>query len=390
VAEPVGLVGFSRDAVVVGGCGHVGLPLAIAFASRGARVAIYDVSGRAVAAVAAGTVPYHEPAAAPALRRALTAGTLTVTSDPAVIGTAEHVVITVDGPVAAGTWARYLTDGQLLVLRSTVPPSGTARLEKLCADLGLDVDVAYCPERIAEGRAMTELFELPQLVGGRTERGQERASRLFRTLTPVTVCMSPEEAELAKLFANAWRYVSFGTANQLYAIANDLGLDYEHIRQCMSLGYERAAALPRAGFAGGPCLPKDTGLLATAQSGFSIGQAAAAANEGLADYLVRRLEQRFDLAGMCVGLLGMAFKAGSDDTRMSVSGRLRRLLTERAAAVLCTDPLVSGDPDLLPLQQVLDRADLLVVATAHPQYRGLVTDKPVADIWGLIGNGVRT
>jgi UDP-N-acetyl-D-mannosaminuronic acid dehydrogenase len=397
VAKPLGAVGFSRDAVVVGGCGHVGLPLAIALASRGVAVAIYDVSEPAVAAVAAGTMPFYEPGAAALLRSALAAGSLTVTGDPAVISSAEHVVVTVDGRVVDSTvesqlpgWAHYLVAGQLLVLRSTVPPSGTATLEKLCADLGLDVDVAYCPERIAEGEAMTELFELPQLVGSRTERGQERAARLFQSLTPVTVSMSPEEAELAKLFANAWRYVTFATANQLYAVANDLGLDYERIRQGVSLGYERAAQLPRAGFAAGPCLPKDTDLLASAHSGFSIGRAAAAANEGLADYVVSRLAQRYDLAGMCVGLLGMAFKAGCDDARMSLSYRLRRLLADRAASVLCTDALISGDADLLPLQDVVDRADLLVVATAHPQYRGLVTDKPVADIWGLMGKGVRT
>jgi UDP-N-acetyl-D-mannosaminuronic acid dehydrogenase len=402
----VSAVGFSRDAVVVGGCGHVGLPLAIALASRGLAVDIYDVSEGVVAAVAAGTMPFHEPGAASLLRSALAAGRLTATADPARISTAEHVVITVDGAVVDGAvvdgavvdgavesplprWVRHLTAGQLLVLRSTVPPAGTAKLEKLCADLGLDVDVAYCPERIAEGRAMTELFELPQLIGSRSERGQERAARLFRSLTPVTVSMSPEEAELAKLFANAWRYVSFATANQLYAIANDLGLDYERIRQCVTVGYERAALLPMAGFAAGPCLPKDTELLASAHPGFSIGRVCAAANEGLADYVVSRLEQRYDLAGMRVGLLGMAFKAGCDDTRMSLSYRLKRLLTERSAAVLCTDPLVSGDPDLLPLQAVVDRADLLVVATAHPQYRDLATDKPVADIWGLIGKGVR-
>jgi UDP-N-acetyl-D-mannosaminuronic acid dehydrogenase len=392
VDQPVGVAGFSRDTVVVGGCGHVGLPLAIALASRDVPAAVYDISEPAVAMVAAGIVPFHEPGAAPALRSTLAAGTLTVTADPSVIGTAENVVITVDGAVESQLpgWADFLSAGQLLVLRSTVRPSGTAMVEKLCADMGLDVDVAYCPERIAEGRAMTELFELPQLVGSRTERGQERAARLFRSLTPVTVSMSPEEAELAKLFANAWRYVSFATANQLYAIANDLGLDYERIRQGVSLGYERAAALPRAGFAGGPCLAKDTDLLAGAHPGFSIGRAATAANEGLADYVISRLEQRYDLAGMCVGLLGMAFKAGCDDTRVSLSHRLKQLLAERAAAVLCTDVLVSGDPDLLPLQDVVDQADLLVVATAHEQYRGLVTDKPVTDIWGLTGKGVRT
>jgi UDP-N-acetyl-D-mannosaminuronic acid dehydrogenase len=374
---------------VIGGCGHVGLPLAIALASRGASVGIYDISVPAVAAVSAGTMPFAEPGAELALRAALAGGRLTAGTDPAVISEAEHVIVVVDGVVESrlAGLADQLRAGQLVVLRSTVQPGVTARLEKLAADLGLDVDVAFCPERIAEGQAMTELFELPQLVSSRTERGLDRAARLFGLLTPVVVTMTPEEAELAKLFANAWRYVSFATANQLYAIATDRGLDYERIRQALILDYERGADLPRAGFAAGPCLRKDTSWL-TGTHAFSIGQAAIAANEGLADYVVSRLEQRYPLAEMCVGILGMAFKAGSDDTRGSLSYRLRRLLADRAAAVLCTDPLVSSDPGLVPLEEVLRRADLLVIATPQPGYQQLPPGKPVADIWGVTGNGV--
>jgi UDP-N-acetyl-D-mannosaminuronic acid dehydrogenase len=391
VAEPGCSLRFFRDVVVVGGCGHVGLPLAIALASRGKSVACYDIAAAAVATVGAGDVPFREPGAQAALRAALGAGLLTVTADPAVIGSAEHVIVTTDGPVedSLAACSRYFADGQLLVLRSTASPGATARLEKLAAELGIDADVAFCPERIAEGQAMTELFELPQIVSSRTERGVERAARLFRTLTAALVPMSPEEAELAKLFTNAWRYLSFAAANQLYAIANDRGLDYERIRQGMMLDYPRAAGLPPAGLAAGPCLPKDTAALLASGAGFTIGQAALAANEGLADYLVSRLAQRHDLVGLTVGILGMAFKGGSDDIRSSLSYRLRRLLAARGARVLCTDPLVRCDPGLVPLPDVLAGSDLLVVAAPHPEYRRLRTDLPVADIWGVTGRGVR-
>jgi UDP-N-acetyl-D-mannosaminuronic acid dehydrogenase len=386
LAEPSS---FHRDVVVVGGCGHVGLPLAIALASRGLAVTSYDTSEPAVAAVRVGRLPFAEPGAAAALGPALAAGTLTVTSDPSAVATGEHVIVVIP-EAGLDDLAPFLRAGQLLVLRGTVPPGGTARAEKLCADLGVDVDIAYCPERIAEGHAMTELFELPQLVGSRTQRGLDRAARLFRLLTPTVLSLSPEEAELAKLFANAWRYVSFAVANQLYAIANDNGLDYERIRRCVIAGYERGASLPKAGFAAGPCLPKDTAALTGAHPGFSVGRAALAANEGLADYLVARLEQRYDVAEMCVGILGMAFKAGSDDTRGSLSYRLKTLLARRARSVLCTDSLVRDDPDLLPLPDVVERADLLVIATPQPEYQSLRTAKPVADVWGVTGAGVRT
>ncbi len=392
MAEPPRDARFSRDAVVIGGCGHVGLPLAIALASRGATVAVYDTDVAAVAALRSGRMPFAEPGAAAPLRSALAAGSLTATTDAAVVGTAEYVILVTGEPpdAALARMSGWLRPGQLLVLRSTVAPGGTARAEKLCADLGLDCDVAYCPERIAEGRAMAELFELPQLVGSRSDAGLGRAGQLFRLITPTIVTMSVEEAELAKLYANAWRYVSFAVANQFYAIANDQGLDYERIRQSVSAGYERCADLPRAGFAAGPCLPKDTRALADAYPAFSLGPAAVAANEGLADYLAARLDQRYGLSGKCVGILGMAFKAGSDDTRQSLSYRLRQLLAARGARVLCTDPMLRDRADLLPLPEVVARADLLVVATPQPEYRDLETDKPVADIWGVTGTGVRT
>ena len=281
-------------------------------------------------------------------------------------------------------------DGQILILRSTVTPGTTAIAEKLVASLGIDMDVAFCPERIAEGHAMSELYELPQIVASRSASGLERASRLFSMLTAELVPMTVEEAELAKLFTNAWRYIRFAAANQFYMIASDLGLDYERIRQAVVRDYPRAAGLAPAGFTAGPCLLKDTTGLARANAGFTLGRAAIAVNQGLPGYLVSRLELRFDLAEMTVGVLGMAFKGGSDDPRSSLAYLLADLLAAKARKVLCTDPLVSGDPELLPLGDVLDRADLLVIGAPHPHYRDLQTDKPVVDIWNLLHQGVLT
>jgi len=394
---------LDRDVVIIGGCGHVGLPLALAFADRGARVVIYDTSETAVATVNSGRMPFAEPGAEEVLHRVLGAGLLEASVDPAVVATAEHVVVVIGTPVdehlnpdqtaiprALGGCAGYLRDGQLLILRSTVFPGVTALVEKMVAGLGLQMEVAFCPERIAEGKAMIELFELPQIISARTAAGTERASRLFGRLTSKLVVMSPEEAELAKLFTNVWRYIKFATANQLYMMANERGLDFERIRQGLAEDYPRAADMPIAGFAAGPCLFKDTMQLAAYNNNnFPLGHAAMAVNEGLPLHVVYRLEQRFDLPSMTVGILGMAFKAGSDDIRSSLSYKLKRILEFKAGAVLCTDPYVTVDPSLLPLDEVIARSDLLVIGAPHPEYRGLAAGKPAADIWGILGHGVQ-
>ncbi|MFI7577020.1 nucleotide sugar dehydrogenase [Micromonospora sp. NPDC049497] len=390
------------DVCIVGGCGRVGLPLGIAFASRGLSVVLYDINADAVATVNAATLPFAEPDAAGPLAEAVAAGRLRATTDPASVGVSEHLVVVVGTPVdehlnpdlgavprALERCAEHLRDGQLIVLRSTVYPGVTALTEKLLVGKGIRADVAFCPERIAEGRAMTELFTLPQIVAARTPDALARAEKLFRHLTEQIVPLEPEEAELAKLFTNTWRYIKFATANQFWMMANDFGLDFARIRHAVAFDYPRAADLPMPGFAAGPCLFKDTMQLAAFnRNNFVLGHSAMLINEGLPLYLVSRLEDRFDLAESTVGILGMAFKGGSDDPRESLAYKLRKILALKTRETLCTDPYVA-DERLVDLDEVLERADLLVIAAPHEQYARLDTDKPVIDMWGLTGTGVR-
>lgn len=387
---------------IVGGCGRVGFPLGLAFADRGLRVALYDLDAGAVDRINAGTLPFDEPGAAGILGRV--AGTaLTATTDPACLSGAEHVVVVIGTPIdehlnphasavpdAIAALTDHMTDGQLLVLRSTLYPGVTTLVERVIECSGKDIDVSYCPERIAEGKALTELFELPQLVSARHPRALDRATKLFHCLTTEVVPLSPEEAELAKLFTNAWRYLCFAIANQLYEVANDHGLDFEVVRRAMAHGYPRAADMPGAGLAAGPCLLKDTMQLgAFHDNTFTLGSAAMMVNEGFPLYLARRMEQRFELSNMTVGILGMAFKAESDDIRDSLSYKLRRILRTRAAEVLATDAHVTSDPNLHPLEEVLERSDVLVVGTPHRAYARLRPRQPVVDVWNLFGAGVR-
>lgn len=392
---------FDHDVVVVGGCGHVGLPLAIALASRGLDVAIQDIDASAVALVLSGELPFMENGAQDVLQKALADGKLTATTDRDVIARSEAVVVVIGTPVdehlnpdphavtkALRESLDAFRDDQLVVLRSTVYPGVTRTIERLFTDAGLDLDVAFCPERIAEGRAMEELFSLPQIVSGRTQQARDRAAKLFGALTPSIVELEPEEAELAKLFTNNWRYIKFAAANQFYVMANDHGLDYDRIRRALAHDYPRAADMPGAGFAAGPCLFKDTMQLAAfTDNSYVLGHSAMLVNEGLPLYLVTRMEQAHDLADLRVGILGMAFKGESDDIRSSLSYKLKRILEFRSREVFCTDPYVTVDDTLLPVEEVLERSDVLVIGAPHKVYADVVTDKPVVDVWNLLGNG---
>jgi UDP-N-acetyl-D-mannosaminuronic acid dehydrogenase len=389
------------DVTVVGGCGHVGLPLGLAFASRGLRTAVYDINQAAVDSVSAGLMPFDEPGASEVLRKVLGGGNFRATSDRAILSETDAVVIVIGTPIdkhlnpealevpgEIAKLTRYFVDGQLLVLRSTLYPGVTSMVERQLSDAGRRIDVAFCPERIAEGKAMVELFSLPQLVSGRTEVARSRAAELFRHLTSEIVELMPEEAELAKLFTNTWRYIKFATANQLFMIANDFGLDYSKIRDALAHDYPRAQDLPGAGLAAGPCLLKDTMQLAAFNNNqFTLGHSAMLINEGLPLYTVAKLEERFKLSQLTVGILGMAFKAESDDIRSSLSYRLKRILAFKAKRVLCTDPYVAIDQDLTPLDDVLRESDLLVIGAPHREYRDIQTTLPVVDLTNLRGRG---
>ncbi len=381
----------------------MGLPLGLAFADAGLQVVLYDVNEAAIDTVRAGKMPFVEAGADEVLARVLDNGRLTLSSDPASVTGADAVVVVIGTPVdehlnpdpaavvrAIEAMVDHLHDGQLLVLRSTVYPGVTALVERLLAGHGKAVQVAFCPERIAEGKAMEELHSLPQIISGRTEEALERAGELFKALTPQVIPLEVEEAELAKLFTNTWRYIKFAAANQLYMMATDFGVDFERIRDAMSRDYPRASDIPGPGLAAGPCLLKDTMQLAAFNNNnFMLGHAAMMVNEGLPMYMVDQIEKAHDLSTMTVGLLGMAFKGESDDIRSSLSYKLKRLLKIKADRVLCTDPYVSVDGDLAPLDHVLDQADLLVIGAPHKPYAQLAPAVPVFDIWNVVGSGSR-
>ena len=391
---------FKNDVVVVGGCGHVGLPLAIVLASKSLQVCAFDLNSTAVTNVNSGKMPFDEPGASELLKQVLASKKFSASSDRKVISSAEHVIFVIGTPVdehlnpdpdAVPNVVRdlldVLVDGQHLVLRSTVYPGVTKLVERVISNSGKRVDVSFCPERIAEGKAIEELTSLPQIISARDTAALTRAKNLFGNLTDSLIAVSPEEAELAKLFTNTWRYIKFAAANQLYTIANDFGVDFDRVRNAITKDYPRAADMPGAGFAAGPCLFKDTMQLAAFNNNnFTLGHSSMMINEGLPLYLVSRIEKNYDLSKMTVGVLGMAFKAESDDIRSSLSYKLKRMF--KADSVLCADSLVSDDDSLVSEAELIEKSDLIVIGAPHFRYSIMSIEKPVIDIWNVRKQGV--
>ena len=394
--------GRAADVCVVGGAGHVGLPLAIVLADRGLNVMILDPNQKALGTIAAGKVPFVEHGAEPILRQVLAEQRLVLTPDEAGLRQTRLAIIAIGTPVDEflnpdfGCFRRWvestvscLTDEHILILRSTVYPGTTDWLHAfLRSQYGKQIGLAYCPERIVQGYAMEELRRLPQIISGTTPDALAAARRLFGAVAPQVVEMTPMEAEFSKLFANVYRYVQFAIANQFYMIAQTAGVDYNHILEGMKRDYPRLGGLPSAGFAAGPCLFKDTmQLAALAKNQFHLGHAAMLINEGLVLYVVDQMRREHRLTEMTVGLLGMAFKADNDDIRSSLSYKMKKVLQIHCRTVLTTDPHVTNDPELLPVEEVIERSDLLVLCTPHRVYRDLdARGKKVVDVWGFFPN----
>ena len=387
----------NADVTVVGGAGHVGVPLVLALAEAGLRVNINDLNKESLDTLKGGRLPFIEYGAEGVLSKALINRRLVFTHSSDRISPRGPVIITIGTPIdeflnpvrkvvqdCIDALLPSLADGQLVVLRSTVFPGTTEWLTAYLQAQGRKLKVAFCPERVVQGNGLRELREMPQIVSGTTPEAEREAAKLFERITPEVVVLSPIEAEFAKLFANAYRYIEFAATNEFYLIAKSAGVDYQRVLMAMKHNYPRLQGMPRPGYAAGPCLVKDTMQLgAFARNQFALGHAALLINEGLVLHVIEDLKRRYDLANTTVGLLGMAFKAESDDIRASLSYKFKKALSGQTRAVLTTDPLVTTDPELRPLNDVIARSDLLILCAPHAAYRQ--TDfkgKPVFDVWG--------
>ena len=385
-----------RKVTIIGGCGHVGIPLGLALADRGFTVTLLDVNEKAVALLEEGKLPFIEEGAEVLLRKYVNK-TLFVTMDPACLKEQDCVIFVTGTPVdehlnakvhavlnVVNEYLPFLSEDQLIVLRSTLYPGTVRIVENMLLRNNFKCKLAFCPERILQGKGIKEIFELPQLVSGCTEEAEKEASFLFGKVAKKIILLAPEEAELAKLMTNSWRYLEFAIANQFYMIAEEHGVDFYKVYDAMTDDYPRASHFPRPGLAAGPCLFKDTMQLASYHdNGFFLGHSAMLVNEGLPNLLVAQLAKKMggSLKNRKIAILGMTFKANNDDTRESLSFKIKKLLEQKMAFVLPSDPYLK---DTIPLEKVLAEAEGIIIGTPHNEYKDLVLKVPFADCWGII------
>jgi len=388
------------DIVIVGGLGHVGLPLGIVFADKGQEVCLYDIDPSTAKLVNNGIMPFIEYGAEEILKKVISEKKLYASVDIRELISAKYVIIAIGTPVdeylnpkvrgfldVFAELSKYMNPDQTIIVRSTVYPKTCKRMLKML-DPDKDWQIAYCPERIVQGYAVKELGELPQVIAGLSPQAVENAEALFSLVSPQLIRVSMEEAELIKLFTNAWRYIQFAVTNQFYMIATKFGVDYRLLRERMTEGYGRTASLPTAGFAAGPCLLKDTMQLAAFQgNNFVLGHAAMFINEGLPNFIVENLLKDGPIEGKKVGILGMAFKAEIDDVRDSLSYKLGKILLFHGAKVKYSDEYAE-DPNFVSKDEIVSSCEVVIIGVPHNAYKGLAISPRtrVIDLWGVIEN----
>ncbi len=407
-----------KSIAIIGGCGHVGLPLGVKFALAGARTTLVDIDSRAVDRVNSGNFPFVERGGDEQLKEALGKG-LSATTDPGTCKECDVVVFVTGTPVDEhlnpkisdvlrifDAYKRHFRPGTLVIMRSTLFPGTMEHLYNRVQESKTNVHLAFCPERVAQGVALDEIDNLPQIVSAFDDASFEAAYSVFGALAPEIIRLTPLEAEMTKLMANSWRYLEFAIANQFYMIAESNGVDFQRIYQAIRYKYPRAGGYKSPGLSAGPCLFKDTMQLASFfDHQFSMGHSAMLVNEGLASFMVTKAAQliagaegapnapaakpkgsgegRNEMWGRTVGILGLSFKADNDDIRESLSFRVKKACEFRGAKTLCHDPYL---PEMsVPMEKLLSECEVVILCTPHGEYKSLKLKQPVVDVWAFFG-----
>jgi len=383
-----------KNISIIGGCGHVGIPLGLAFAKAGFTVTLIDINKSAVDIINDGKLPFVEEGAEEILKAHI-GKNLFATEDIQKVSKQDMVIFVTGTPVdehhnpeikevlkVIQAYLPLMDKKQVIILRSTIFPGTTELIRRLLIEQYGEEEghIAFCPERILQGKGIEEIYRLPQIVAAEDDNTFKVVSDVFSKISPKIIRLKTREAELVKLITNTWRYLEFAAANAFYMMVENDGLDFYKVYDAITDDYPRAANFPKAGLAAGPCLFKDTMQLSVFyQNNFFLGQSAMLINEGLPNFLVNQLEKKISsLTGKRIALLGMTFKANNDDTRESLSFKIKKQLEFKMCHVLLHDPYL---PVSASLEEVLEKADGIILGTPHKEYKDIKPNVPYVDCW---------
>jgi UDP-N-acetyl-D-mannosaminuronic acid dehydrogenase len=402
----------SRSVAVIG-LGRVGLPLALSFADRGLRVLGVDHDQSVLASIRAGRMPFSEPGTQEQLDRALAGGRFELAERAVDAASADDIVITIGTPsfshiesdlrqvrAAVDDLLPMLRPGHALILRSTIAPGTTefvaGYLEKRRGlRVGEDLFVAHAPERIAAGRFVEEISTLPCIIGGVGEASTERAASTFSVFGAPIVRTTPVQAELAKIWTNILRYTTFALPNLLMMDCERYGANVFDVIDLINRDYPRGG-IAQPGMTAGTCLRKDFAFSEERSAAPGMLLAVSRVNESVPLFLVEGIKRRIgSLSSRKVAVLGLTFKRDTDDERDSLSPKLIRLLERELADVAVCDPHAHSPTQ--PLDQAVKDADIVIVATNHPEFEGrealnqivagATADCLLVDPWNALGSG---
>ena len=388
-----------RNISIIGGAGHIGFPLGLILSSKGFKVSLIDKNKNNIKKINNGEVPFLEENSKKLLTDMRKKKRIYATDQINEISKSKYIIICISTPITNQLnpnlkpfinffhqLKKKIKKDQIVIIRSSIYPGICEKvykiIEKKCKNL------SYCPERIVQGKSIVELPKLPQLVSGKSKKAILESGKLFKTICKKIIYTEVIEAELIKLFSNAYRYINFAISNQFYMICQNQNLNFFKIRNIMREGYMRNANIPESGFTAGPCLLKDTMQLSSFYNHrFKLGHAAMSVNEGIPIFIIKKLQKKFDLRKKTVGVLGLTFKAETDDIRDSLSIKLVKLLELKKIKTLQSDEFYKNKKNISK-NDLVKKSDIIILATPHKAYKRLKIkkNKTVVDIWGLIEN----
>ena len=385
----------SIDVLIVGGAGHIGLPLGLLFAAKNKKVVLLDNDIKNIKKINNLEMPFMENGGVQLLKK--NKNNIFATNNTSLIKFAKIVIICIGTPVKNSKpdlinffkmfrdIKSELNPKNLLVIRSSIYPGTVKKISNI---LGKDFkNISYCPERVVQGKSISELPKLPQIISGVSEKSINDSKKLFELICKKIIITSILEAELIKLFSNAWRYINFSISNQFFMICDKFEIDFKSLRKNMIDGYDRNKGIPYAGFAAGPCLYKDTAQLNSfLNNSFSLGKAATKVNQGLTNFIYKKIKNTFKekLKKKKIGILGVAFKPDIDDIRDSLSIDLYKFLKRKNLKVKISDDFVKMD-EIIDKKRLIKESDIIILGVPHSSYKKLKIpkNKYLIDTWGF-------